>query len=132
MRGGDNHPNKCRSCHGCRVDSKCDTSSQWTDKVWAGIAERSQAHLNRKRCVVSETQASDNRSTTLSKSTLTDEHSHKWARLQTCAISSDSFLGFVPVPSPEIVQDRNRESMLEEIVNLLREQQVLPTVLNSN
>ena len=60
-----NHPNKCRSCHGCTVDNKCDTCSQWTDKVWAGIVERSQARLNRKCRVVSETQASDNPPTTL-------------------------------------------------------------------
>ena len=54
MRGGDNHPNKCRSCHGCTVDNKCNTCSQWTDVVWASIVEHSQAQLHRKRHAVSE------------------------------------------------------------------------------
>ena len=35
------------------------------------------------------------------------------------------------MPSPEIVQDHNRESMLQEIINLLREHSVLPNVVNS-
>ena len=39
--------------------------------------------------------------------------------------------GISPVPSPEIVQDRNRESMLEKIIKLLREQRVLRNVVNS-
>ena len=39
--------------------------------------------------------------------------------------------GFSPVPSPEIVQDRNRESMLEEMLNLLCKQRILPNVVNS-
>ena len=130
VRGGDNHLNKCRSCHGCTVDNKCDTCSQWTDVVWASIVECSQARLNKKCRAVSETHASDKPSTTL-KPALRDEHSHndKRARLQTCNISSGSFLGFFLVPSPEIVQ--NRESMLEEIRNLLREQRVLRKVVNS-
>ena len=36
MRGSDNRPNKCRSCHGCTIDNKCDTCSNWTGIVWAG------------------------------------------------------------------------------------------------
>ncbi|KAK2180889.1 hypothetical protein NP493_422g02005 [Ridgeia piscesae] len=80
----------------------------------------------RKRHAVSGTQAYDKPSTTLR-----DEHMHKRARLQTGSISSGSFLGFSPVPSPEIVQDHNRESMLEEILKLLRKQRVLPNVVNS-
>ena len=130
MSGSDNHPNKCRSCHGCTVDNKCDTCSQWTDVVWAGIMECSQARLNIKRHAILETQASDKQSTKL-KPTLRDERSHKRARLQTCSISSDSFLGFSPVPSPEIVQDRNCEYMLEEILNLLHEQRLLPNIVHS-
>ena len=108
---------------------KCDTCSQWTDLVWAGIVERSQARLNRKCRTVSETQAYDKPSTKR-KRALRDEHSHndKRAHLQTCSISSGSFLGFSPVPSPEIAQ--NSESMLEEILNLLHEQRV-PNVVNS-
>ena len=35
------------------------------------------------------------------------------------------------MPSPEIVQDRNRESVLVEILHLLREQWVLPTVVSN-
>ena len=130
MRSGDNHPNKCRSCHGCTIYNKCDTCSQWTYVVWAGIVERSQNRLKRKRRAISETQAYDKPSTTL-KPALRDEHIHKRARLQICSISSGSSLGFSPVPSPEIVQDCNRESMLEDIFNLLREQRVLPNVVNS-
>ena len=130
MHGGDSHPNKCRSCHGCTVDNKCDTCSQWTYVVWAGIVEWSQARLNRKGCAVSEAQAYDKPSTKL-KPALRDELSHKdkRARLETCSISSGSFLGFSPVPSPEIAQ--NSESMLEEILNLLREQRSVPNVINS-
>ena len=129
MRGG-NHLNKCRSCHGCTIDNKCDTCSKWTDVVCAGIVERSQARLNRKRRAVSETQAYDKPSTKL-KPALREERSHKdkQARLETCSISSGSFLGFSPVPSPEIIQ--NRESMLEEIMYLLREQRSVPNVVNS-
>ena len=95
-----------------------------------GIVERSQARLNRKRRSVSETQVSNKPSTKL-KPALSDEHSHKRARLQTCSISSGSFLGFSLVPSPEIVQYHNHESMLQEILNLLREQRVLPNTVNS-
>ena len=101
-----NHPNKCRSCHGCTIDNKCNTFSQWADVVRAGIVERSQNRLKRKRRAVSETQAYDKPSTTL-KPALRDEHIHKRARLQTCSISSGSFLGFSPVPSPERVQDHS-------------------------
>ena len=57
MRGGDNHPDKSRSCHGCTVDHRCDTCSKWTDKVWACIVERNKARLARKRHSVSETRA---------------------------------------------------------------------------
>ena len=78
VRSGDNHPNKCRSCHDCTVDNKCNTCSQWTDVVWAGIVERSHARLNRKRRAVSETQAYDKPSTTL-KPGLRDEHIQKQA-----------------------------------------------------
>ena len=45
-------------------------------------------------------------------------------------MSSGSFHGFSPVPSPEITQDRDRESVLAEILQLLREQRVLPTVVS--
>ena len=100
MRSSNNHPNKCRSCHGCTIDNKCNTFSQWTDVIWAGIVECSQNRLKRKRRAVSETQAYDKPSTTL-KPALRDEHIHERARLQTCSISSGSFLGFSPVPSPE-------------------------------
>ena len=129
MRGGDNHPNKCRSCHECIIDNKCDICSNWTDIVWAGIVERSQARLNRKRSAVSEMQAYDKSSTKL-KTALREEHSHrdKRARLETCSISSGSFRGFSPVPSPEMIQ--NRESMLEEILYLLCEQRSVPNVVN--
>ncbi|KAK2172197.1 hypothetical protein NP493_985g00028 [Ridgeia piscesae] len=73
MRSGDNHPNKCHSCHGCTIDNTC---SQWTDIVWAGIVERSQNRLKRKRHAVSGTQVYDKPSTTL-KPALRDEHIHK-------------------------------------------------------
>ena len=127
MHGGDDHPNKCRTCHGCTIDNKCDTSSKWTDIVWAGIVERSQARLSRKRCAIDKP--------TTATATLKKEPSHKdkQARLEPCSISSVSFLGFSPVPSPppEIIQ--NRESMVEEILYLLCEQtqRSVPNVVNN-
>ena len=107
MRGGDNHPDKC---HGCTIENKCDTCSKWTDIVWAGVVKWSQACLNRKRCATDKL-------VTKRKPALREEHSHKdkRARLETCNISSGSFLGFSPVPSPEIIQNResaNRDQFL--------------------
>ena len=125
MRGGEDHPNKCRTCHGYTIDIKCDTCSKWTDIVWAGIVERSQARLSRKRRAIDKP--------AMATATLRKEPSHKdnRARFEPCSISSGSFLGFLPVPSPspEIIQ--NRESMLEEILYLLREQRSVPNVVNN-
>ena len=124
MRGGDDHPNKCHTCHGCTIDNKCDTCSKWTDIVWAGIVERSQARLSRKRRAIDKP----------AMAMLRKEPSHKDKRarlvLEPCSISSGSFLGFSPVPNlpPEIIQ--NRESMLEEIY-LLHEQKSVPNVVNN-
>ena len=129
MRSGDNHPDKCRSCHGCTVDNKCDICSRWTDQVWVGKVEHSTARLNRKRCVISVAPASDTPSTP-PHSALIDARSHKRAHLQISSMSSGSFHGFSPGPSPEITQDRDQESVLAEILQLLREQRVLPTVVS--
>ena len=129
MRSGDNHLHMCRSCHGCTVDNKCDICSRWTHQVWVGIVERSTARHNKKQRVISEAPASDIPSTPPHPA-LGYARSHKRARLQTSSMSSGSFHGFSPAPSPEITQDRDRESVLAEILQLLREQRVLPTVVS--
>ena len=126
MHRGDKHPNKCRCCHGCTIDNKCDTYSKWTDIVWAGIVERSQARLSRKCHAIDKPATKLKPTATLRKE---NSHKDKRARLELCSISSGSFLGFSPMPSPEIIQ--NRESMFEEIFYLLREQRSVPNVINN-
>ena len=95
MRSGDNHPGKCRSCHGCTIDHKCDVCSEWTDKGWTGIVEHTRARSSRK---LHSTPAMS----TDSPSLLTEPGgSSKRPRSHASILSSSSFRRFSPSPSPE-------------------------------
>ena len=112
MRSGDNYPGMCHSCHGCRVDHKCDICSEWTDEVWTSIVEHTKAT-----------------SSTLSMSTdspslLTEPGgSSKRPCSRSSSLSCGSFHGFFPPPSPERFREGNRDLVMAEILRLLRHQQ---------
>ena len=112
MRSGNNHPGKCRSC---TVDHKCDICSEWTDKVWTGIVERTRARSSRKS-------RSTPAMTTDSPSLLTDPGGS--------SMSNCSFRGFSP--SPERFREDNQDLVMD-ILRLLRHQQNRqPTVLSTS
>ena len=90
--------------------------------------ERSQARLNRKRRAVPQTQAYDKPSTKLKPATImkmnTATMTSGLAYILVAFLAAASCMGCSLVPTPEIVQNRE----LEEILNLLSEQRVLPNV----
>ena len=119
----DNQPGKCRSCHGCTVDHKCDICSEWTDKVWTGIVKCTRTRSSQKR-------HSTPAMSTDSPSLLTEPGgSSKRPCSRGSRLSSGSFCGFSP--SAERFQEDNQDSVMTEILHLLRHQQnPQPTVIS--
>ena len=125
MRSWGKHPGKCRSCHGCTVDHKCDICSEWTDEVWTGIVEHARSRSSRK-CRSTPAMSTD------SPSILTETgDSSKRPRSRASSLSNSNFRGFSPPLSPERFQEDNRNSVMAEILHLLRHQQnPQPTVIS--